>query len=261
MGKPKVIVLRAAGTNCDLETRFAFEHCGADAELVHINDLLRGEKSLNQYHILTIPGGFTYGDDLGGGRVLANLLRFKLKGDIEKFITDGKLIFGICNGFQVLVKTGLLPGPDTGVQEVTLTFNDSGKFEDRWVYLKKEANGKCVFTRGAQAVVYLPVAHSEGKFLPKDQDLFRRLEEGRQIVLRYVDEEGNAAGYPHNPNGSFENVAGISDPTGRIFGLMPHPERHIFRTQHPRWTRGASNGEPDGLLFFRNGVEWVRENL
>lgn len=261
MKRPKVIVLRAAGTNCDLETRFAFEHCGGDPELVHVNELLRGEKSLKGYQILAVPGGFTYGDDLGGGTVLANLLRFKLKDEVEEFIQDGKLILGICNGFQVLAKSGLLPGLNRGAQEVTLTFNDSGKFEDRWIYLKTEGDGNCVFTKGVEEIVYLPVAHSEGKFLPRDEKTFRKLEENNQVVLRYVDEHGNPAGYPYNPNGSFENVAGICDPTGRIFGLMPHPERHIFQTQHPRWTRERSRGEPDGLLFFKNGVEWARENL
>lgn len=261
MKKPKVIVLRAAGTNCDEETRFSFELCGGDSELVHVNQLLRGEKSLRDYHILVVPGGFTYGDDLGAGRVLANILRFKLREQMEEFISGGKLVLGICNGFQVLVKSRYLPGLDGETQEATLSFNDSGRFEDRWVYLKRDGDDSCVFTQGMEDVIYLPVAHSEGKFVPKDEETFRKLEKNNQAVLRYVDASGNPAGYPYNPNGSLGNVAGVCDPTGKIFGLMPHPERHILPTQHPRWTRWNPKEEPHGLPFFRNGIEWVSKNL
>ncbi|KPK41203.1 MAG: phosphoribosylformylglycinamidine synthase [Omnitrophica WOR_2 bacterium SM23_29] len=261
----KVLVLRAAGTNCDYETAFAFEHVGADAKSVHINQLVRKEVRLKDFHILAIPGGFTYGDDIASGKILANELKYKLAGELEKFIRDGKFIIGICNGFQVLVKSGLLPGSDgmAGELKATLTTNDSGRYEDRWVYLKtlnsksETRNSKCVWTRGLDEIIYLPAAHGEGKFIPKDDKVLDRLWTSGQIVFRYVDQNGKLAGFPWNPNGSVDNIAGICDITGRIFGLMPHPERHIFATQHPRRSRGEVKGEGDGVAIFRNGVKKV----
>ncbi len=258
MSEVRVIVLRTAGVNCDYETAHAFRVCGAEVELVHINELRRKEKNLNFYHILALPGGFTYGDDIAAGKILANEIKFTLKNQIDEFIASGKLAIGICNGFQVLVKSGLLPRKNGGV---TLTDNDSGKFEDRWVYLKETSNGKCCFTKGIDSIVYMPVAHAEGKFVPKDEQTLNSLVEKNLVVFRYVDENSNPCGYPYNPNGSIYNIAGICDPNGRIFGLMPHPERHIDPTQHPRWTREGLKKEGDGLQIFKNGVEFVRENL
>lgn len=258
MSKVRVIVLRTAGVNCDYETAHAFRISGAEVELVHINELRRKEKNLNFYHILALPGGFTYGDDIAAGKILANEIKFTLKDQIDEFIASGKLVIGICNGFQVLVKAGLLPEKNGGV---TLTDNDSGKFEDRWVYLKETSNGKCCFTKGIDSIVYMPVAHAEGKFVPKDEQTLNSLVEKNLVVFRYVDENSSPRGYPYNPNGSIYNIAGICDPTGRIFGLMPHPERHIDPTQHPRWTREGLKKEGDGLQIFKNGVEFVRENL
>jgi len=261
-GDVKTVVLRAAGTNCDLETAYAFRLAGSHTDLVHINEIIRGRKSLSEYHILAIPGGFTYGDDVAAGKILANELKCKLGRELEHFCDSGKLVIGICNGFQVLVKTGLLPNIDgRRVQETTLTYNDSGKFEDRWVYLKRDPKSKCVFTQNIDKLIYLPVAHGEGKFIPKDDRVLRELRENGQIVFRYVDGEGLEASYPWNPNGSIDNVAGISDKTGRIFGLMPHPERHIFRHHHPRWTREKLSGPGDGFAIFENAVEFVRSNL
>jgi phosphoribosylformylglycinamidine synthase len=263
--KVKVIVLRAAGTNCDTETAFAFEYAGARAELVHINQLVNKEKRLKNYHILAIPGGFTYGDDVASGKILANELKYKLSADLEKFVKDGKLIIGICNGFQVLVKAGLLPGKsERGEQmEATLTTNDSARYEDRWVYLRlvksfdMHAQEKCVWTRGIGETIYIPAAHGEGKFVPKDKEVLERLWMNGQVVFRYVDPHGKLAGFPWNPNGSVDNIAGICDVTGRVFGLMPHPERHMFPTQHPGRTRGEARKEGDGARIFKNGVENV----
>lgn len=262
MGKPKVIVLRTAGTNCDQETAFAFEKVGAKAELVHINQLAKGERELNAYQILAIPGGFTYGDDIASGKILANELKYKLEDDIKRFIKEGKPIIGICNGFQILVKAGFLPNLSGRFEiETTLTLNNSAKFEDRWVYLKKE-NSKCIWTKDLpKEIIYLPVAHGEGKFIAKDETILKLLDSEGLVVFRYVDENGKFQDYPVNPNGSVDNIAGISDQTGRIFGLMPHPERHIDYTQHPRWTRQNLKKEGDGLAIFRNGVQYAKKVL
>jgi len=261
MSKIKVMVLRTAGTNCDAETAFAFNAVGAKAELVHINELLRKEKDLDDYQILAIPGGFSYGDDIAAGRILANELKYKLLDKIKKFIADGKLIIGICNGFQILVKAGLLPGLNGLKQEATLMLNDSGKFEDRWTYLSGK-NGKCIWTKDLPEVIYLPVAHGEGKFVTKDNEVLNKLKENNQIVFKYCDSEGNSADYPANPNGSIDDIAGICDDTGRVFGLMPHPERHFLFQQHPHWTRLESRGKfGDGEKIFKNGVEYAKKNL
>ena len=263
MLKPKVCILRTAGTNCDKETAFAFSKAGAVAELVHINGLLHKQNKIEDYQILAIPGGFSYGDDIAAGKILANELRFKLIDDIRRFVSDGKLIVGICNGFQVLVKSGLLPGNDDFTQEASLIINESGKFEDRWVYLKSSESGvrnhKCVWAEGLPEIIYLPVAHGEGKFITKDNSFLERLKAKSQIVFRYCDDKGKFAGYPYNPNGSSDNIAGICDETGRILGLMPHPERHVEVSQHPRWPRTERAG--DGLAIIRNGVEYARSNL
>lgn len=264
--KVKVLVLRAAGTNCDYETAFAFEYVGAKAELVHINQLVRKELQLRDYHVLAVPGGFTYGDDIASGKILANELKYKLAGELERFIKKGKLIIGICNGFQILVKSGFLPGKDGMGEELeaTLTTNDSARYEDRWVYLKSpqptvhSPQNKCVWTQGLDEIIYLPAAHGEGKFVPRSDKVLNRLCSNGQVVFRYVDRNGKLAGFPWNPNGSVDNIAGICDNTGRIFGLMPHPERHLFATQHPRWSRGEAKGRGDGVAIFRNGVKNVR---
>lgn len=263
--KPKVIVLRTAGTNCDAETAVAFSMCGATADLVHINELARREKSLESYHILAIPGGFTYGDDIASGKILANEMRYRLGEELKDFIKKGKLAIGICNGFQVLVKSGILPGLKNNGIEASLSFNDSGKFEDRWTYLRttndERRTTKCVWTKGLKKIVYLPVAHGEGKFIPKNKNVLKALKKNGQIVFQYVNENGRIKGYPFNPNGSVENIAGICDSTGRVLGLMPHPERHILGTQHPRWTREGLKRFGDGIEIFRNGVEYIKKKL
>jgi len=264
MLRPKVCVLRTAGTNCDKETAFSFSKVGAAAELVHVNSFIRQEDKLDSYQILAIPGGFSYGDDLGAGKILANELKCKLSEDIKEFVRQGKLVIGICNGFQILVKAGLLPGNEELKQEANLIINDSGKFEDRWVYLKnqksKSKNQKCVWIKGLPEIIYLPVAHGEGKFVTIDKMILERLKKKGQIVFQYCDDKGKLAGYPDNPNGSVENIAGICDETGRIFGLMPHPERHVQFSQHPRWTAGSKKSA-DGLQIFENAVIYAKKHL
>ena len=260
MSRVKVCVLRAAGTNCDQETACAFQKAGATPELTHINRIINHDKSLDDYHILAIPGGFTYGDDIAAGKILANELKTRLSDDIKKFIAEGKLMIGICNGFQILVKAGLLSGNDGLRQEASLIINDSGKFEDRWVYLKS-SQSNCAWTKGLPEIIYLPVAHGEGKFVTKDKTVLERLKKNSQIVFRYCDEKGKAAGYPYNPNGAIEHIAGICDGTGRIMGLMPHPERHIIFHQHPRWTGLKNKQQGQGLQIFKNGVEYAKRLL
>ena len=254
MNKVRVIILRAPGTNCDGETAFAFQQAGAVTSLVHINQLVRGEKRLADYQIMVVPGGFTYGDDISAGKVLANELRLKLGEDMLRFVESGRLVLGICNGFQVLVKAGLLPEPSmSGPPGLTVSTNDSGRFECRWVYLAVNKESPCVFTRGIDSI-YLPVAHGEGKVVT-DRSVLPEL----KVAVYYADEYGNnEAGYPHNPNGSVNNIAGICDSSGRIFGLMPHPERHVLGTQHPQWTRLGAKKYGDGFKIFLNAVKWAK---
>ena len=264
--KPKAIILRTAGTNCDYETRYALEKAGADVDLVHVNQLVKDKGLLSSYHIFVLPGGFTYGDDIAAGKVLANQLRHHLLDELTRFVDDGKLVIGICNGFQVLIKMGLLPGingtqPSFNEyrQEFTLTYNDSNKFEDRWVYLKSFSD-KSVFI-DKDCLLYVPIAHAEGKFVAGDGGELENLGKSGQIIFKYVDKDGNIANYPWNPNGSLDNIAGICDSTGRVLGMMPHPERYIEPTQHPRWTREGLKAEGDGIAIFRNAVNYVKEKM
>ncbi|MFH1824812.1 MAG: phosphoribosylformylglycinamidine synthase I [Candidatus Firestonebacteria bacterium] len=250
MKNPKVIVLRTAGTNCDAETVHAFKLCGADVDLIHINQLLNKEIDIMNYQILAIPGGFSYGDDVAAGKILANEIKYKIIEAISKFVSSRRLIIGICNGFQVLVKTGLLPGFDglDKMEYTTLTSNDSGRFQDEWVYLKKFSS-RCIFTKGVKETIYLPIAHAEGKFITLSKSVLNRLKKEDLIVFKYVN----------NPNGSEESIAGICNPGGNILGMMPHPERFLTRYNHPRWTRGRLPEEGDGLSIFRNAVEFAKK--
>jgi phosphoribosylformylglycinamidine synthase len=259
---PKVLVLTGYGINCDMETQHVFKLAGAEAERVHLTDLIKGTRSLSEFQILALPGGFSFGDDIASGKVLANMIKNNLGDQIQKFIDDGKLIIGVCNGFQAMVKMGLLPAfnNDYFTQNVTLTFNDSGRFEDRWVHLKGNTGSKCVFTKGIDTI-YLPVRHGEGKFVVKNTEVLAKLKKENHIVFQYVDSEGRSAGYPQNPNGSVDNIAGICDKTGRVFGMMPHPEAFQHRTNHPAWTREELPEEGAGVAIFRNAVEYVRKKF
>jgi phosphoribosylformylglycinamidine synthase len=259
MPRPHVLILRAPGTNCDQETAFAFQRAGAVTALLHINRLLEDPGQFRRFQILCIPGGFSYGDDVAAGRILANQIRHHLAEHLAEFKAAGKLVLGICNGFQVLIKSSVLLEPDAERGSLaTLTWNDSGKFEDRWVGLRVEGT-KCALLRGIESM-YLPVAHAEGKFVPRDARVLERLRCEGQLVLRYRPAQEPAARdsvpYPDNPNGSVADVAGVCDATGRVLGLMPHPERHMDPTQHPRWTRGEAGAAGDGMRIFTNAVEY-----
>lgn len=258
--KPRILVLRTAGTNCDDETVWAFTQAGGAPERVHIARVTERPSILADYRVLCLPGGFSYGDDLSAGKIVANQLAVFLQQEILRFVDGGGLVIGICNGFQALVKAGILPGLSRPWKaEATLAANDSGRFEGRWVGLECPPSA-CVFTKGMTRLE-LPVAHGEGKFVPADASVLARMKENRQVAIRYAGTE-----YPDNPNGSTDGIAGVCDPTGRILGMMPHPERHVARVQHPaaqarRWA-GDGGADPfapaEGLQVFRNAVDTVR---
>lgn len=249
--EPKALIIRTAGINCDKETEFAFNSAGAKTVLQHIN-YVKEKSNLSSYQIICIPGGFSYGDDLGAGKILSLELLYWLKEQLRAFIDKGGLILGICNGFQVLVKTGILPDLDFK-QKVTLTLNDSGRFEDRWVYLKVES--KSVWLKGLPGLINLPVAHGEGKFYA-ESSILDRIETEAKVALRYVDSSSNEAEYPLNPNGSMNGIAGITDSSGRILGLMPHPERNMFKHHSPFWKEREV--VPFGEKFFKNAVDYFK---
>ena len=266
----KAIVITGNGTNCEMEMAHGCRLAGFDeVEIVHLSELLCGQKKLDDYHFLNLPGGFLDGDDLGSAKAGANrILHAAVAGDKERlfdqflrFIEKGNLILGVCNGFQLLVKLGMLPGFDGHYdrQSVTLTFNDSGRFEDRWVHLRVDPASPCIFTRGLRGL-YLPVRHGEGKFIARDEGVLERLHRERLIAVQYSDENYCAAtlDYPANPNGAVNGIAGICNATGRIFGLMPHPEAFLHRTNHPRWTREELPEEGMGLALFRNAAAFLR---
>lgn len=267
----RAIVITGYGTNCETEMAHACRLGGAEVvDIVHINELISGEKSLDDYHFLNLPGGFLDGDDLGSAKAGANRIRYakvcgkeeRLYDQILRFIRDGKLILGVCNGFQLMVKLGVIPNLEGhGDQEVTLTFNDSGRFEDRWVYLKINPESPCVFTKGMDGA-YLAVRHGEGKFIPRDEAVQKKLKANELIALQYSNETFDPVqDYPLNPNASIDAIAGICDETGRLMGMMPHPEAYLHRTNHPRWTREDLPEEGLGVAFFRNAVEYIRREL
>ncbi|MFP4052514.1 MAG: phosphoribosylformylglycinamidine synthase I [Phycisphaerae bacterium] len=259
MAKPKALVLRAAGTNCDRETEFALRQAGFDAERVHVFRLMEDPRRLEEFQFLVVPGGFSYGDDVAAGKILANQMLHRLGEPLNDFVSAGKLVLGICNGFQVLIKSGLLPWarvqPDTAHEDATLGWNDNGRFEDRWVHLRSDSD-RCVFLPKGE-IIALPIAHGEGKFIPTNEQVMGRLRDGDQVALRYVDQDGNPGGFPVNPNGSVDDVAGICDPSGRVLGLMPHPERFVEITHHPQWTRKHLT-RADGRVFFEKAFAYLK---
>ena len=262
--KPPVLIITGYGLNCEAESKAAWEISGADPRLIHLNDLLDAPSLLHDHKILMLIGGFSFGDHLAGsGHVLALRIAQRMKDHIGSFIQKGGLILGICNGFQTMVKTGLLPGFDNNyfIQKLALMHNDCGVFQNFWVRIAFEPDSPCVFTRGLSAMD-LPVRHGEGRLFTADRNLMRQIESSRLVACRYADPETNlpASAFPHNPNGSLNAVAGLCDPTGRVFGLMPHPEAYIFPENHPRWQYRRLNGtlppEGEGLKIFRNAVDY-----
>jgi phosphoribosylformylglycinamidine synthase len=264
----RAMVLAGNGINCEIETAHACRTAGADqVDVVYLWDLAAGATSLAGYQLLCLPGGFLDGDDLGSARASAIRIRGTAVGEeqlfdqIRRFADDGGLMIGICNGFQLMVKLGLLPALDgeLGTQQVTLTWNDSGRFEDRWVHLAADPESPCVFTRGLEWIE-LPVRHGEGKVVFATDEIRSGLFSARQVPLSYIDPRTGepTMEYPLNPNGSPNAVAALTDPSGRLFGLMPHPEAFLHRTNHPKWMRADLPEEGDGLALFRNAVEFIR---
>lgn len=252
---PNVLILRAPGTNCDQETAYAFQLAGAQSiEIQHINRLLETPEMMRKAQIFCVPGGFSFGDDIAAGRIVASQIRNHLSDLFCEFRDAGKLILGICNGFQVLLKSGLIFPDDEQGPMATLTWNSSGMYTDRWVHLKSDGD-RCVFLKGIESM-YLPIAHAEGRFVPREGELDAMQRNG-QLSLRYAEQD--------NPNGSTADVAGACDSTGRVFGLMPHPERFLDAVQHPHWTRLHRANElantaqaGDGLAIFQNAVNFFR---
>lgn len=262
--QPTTLILRAAGTNCDGETAYAFERAGARTEKVHINQLIRHPGLLDRFQLLAIPGGFSYGDDIAAGRILANQITHHLRDILRAFVDSGRPVIGICNGFQVLVKTELLPGPLAGRtgQTCTLAHNESGRFIDRWIRVSARSR-KCVWTAGLTDLD-LPIAHGEGRFVTANAAVRQALWDEDQVALVYIRGDGSPATgqTPDNPNGSVDDIAGVCDATGLVFGLMPHPERHVEATQHPAWTRHRPLAvEGAGLEVFRNAVRYVAQGV
>ncbi len=255
----KVLIITGFGLNCEAETAAAFNMCGATSEKIHLNDILDGQRSLDEFHILAFIGGFSFGDHLGAGTVFANRVKFRLRDQLDKFVADGKLVIGICNGFQTLTRLGLVPAlnGEYFTQQAALAHNDSGVFRDDWVYLKAEQACPCVFTKGIDQIK-LPIRHGEGKF-SADENTLKELEAKNLVALRYADADGNVATeFPANPNGSLNSIAAICNETGRIFGLMPHPEAFLSPFNSPTWTMEKIDGELPaegmGVKFFRNAV-------
>ena len=255
MKSPKVLIIRAAGTNCDLETANAFTRVGGAVERVPISALKSGKVKLMDYSILAIPGGFSYGDDVAAGRILANQIRLYLK-DLRQFVRLGRPVIGICNGFQVLVKAGILPTSNTCEQTGSFIDNDSGRFETRWVHLRINTQSQCLFLKGLPEMIELPVAHGEGKFVLKSPRHLEDLKKNKSIAMQYVSDDGKLSGYPHNPNGSIFNIAALTNPEGNCLGLMPHPERYTTQYHHPNWTRQTFLKDGVGLEMFRNAVKY-----
>ena len=256
---PKCLVLSGFGLNSEMELAHAFSLAGANPKIVHFSDISSGEEKLEDYQIFAIPGGWSFADDISSGRVLANKLKSTFRSQFESFVSSGKPMLGICNGFQVLAKLGALPNLSLSFsQEATLASNASGRFEDRWVRLKPQKSA-CKYFEGVE-FIGCPVRHGEGRFICRDNSVLSRIEKQGQVALKYVDENMKEGGYPVNPNGAVKSIAGVCDTTGKILGMMPHPECSVYRTQFPRWTAGISY-EKNSLKFFGNIVDAAREHV
>jgi phosphoribosylformylglycinamidine synthase I len=263
--KIPILIITGYGLNCEAESKYAWELAGAKPRLIHLNDLLADCEQLLDFAALMFIGGFSYGDHMTSGHVFALRIRHHMRRELDKFIRQGKLIMGICNGFQVMVKLGLLPGLDNDyfTQKLSIMQNDCGTFQNFWIHLRFEDNSPCVFTRGISHIS-LPIRHGEGKVFALDKDLLKRLERERCVPCRYADPESGEATqkFPQNPNGSLNAIAGLCDPSGRIFGMMPHPEGYLYPENHPQWEMQKRTGSLPvqglGLLLFHNAVEHLR---
>jgi phosphoribosylformylglycinamidine synthase len=260
MATPKVLILRAPGTNCEVETGYAFERAGAKTTLLHVNRLIESPQLAKDHQILCFPGGFSYGDDIAAGRILAQQLKVHLSEVVDHFRDQQHLVLGICNGFQIMMRLGIFfESPEE--PPATLTLNRQARFEDRWVHLATTKNN-CVFLRGVERM-FLPMAHAEGRLVLRSGEAGRQLAASGQLCLRYASEGQPASDeplpFPANPNGADMNVAGLCDASGRIFGLMPHPERHLEATHHPFWTRRSEQPEHgEGFVIFQNAVDYFK---
>lgn len=246
----KALLIRTAGTNCDAETSYALSLSGAKVKILHMRELLKNPKKILHYPICVIPGGFSYGDDISAGKIFANELKFRLGDVLQEFVNRRRLLIGICNGFQVLVKTGFLPGLDESAaleQKVSLARNSSGKFQCEWVKIKKEKS-KAHWLEELPENFELPIAHGEGRFVVKTQKILEELEKNHQVVFRYIT----------NPNGSVHSIAGICNPAGNVIGMMPHPERFISHFQQPSWTRTQFRQPTPGFLFWKCAIKQAR---
>ncbi len=254
MNKFKSLVLKAHGTNCEIETNHVLKRSGFESSILHINDILKDKSIIDEFSFIIIPGGFSYGDYTGSGRIVASIIRNQLIDEISKFIDNGKLILGICNGFQILIKSGILPNLDEdNKQDVSLIFNNSHQYEDRWIRLKTYPNS--VFTHGINEIMELPIAHAEGKFVYRHED---RNKIKNIITMQYVDEHGeDDENYPINPNGSMDNIAAISDKSGRVMGMMPHPERFYRKELYYKENYNGITGD----VLFDNAYKYIKEEL
>ena len=261
LGEARILVLRSAGTNCDAETAQAIAELGARAEVVHVNRFIRGKRSFEEFHGMVLPGGFSFGDRIRSGAILAKMLSHSLRRELQRFVDEGKPILGICNGFQVLIESGLLPFGEVGEPQLALAKNASARFEARWVYLLK--CGSTPFTEKLAQVSRMPVANAEGRVvlpLGKEKEVLAQLEESTQIALRYCSAKGEPARgeYPLNPSGSYADIAGLASPDGTILGMMPHPERAFYRYMYPDWTRtGKVEERGDGSAVFEGMLEHI----
>lgn len=257
MKKPLSIILTGYGINCDFETEHSFTISGAEVRRLHFNELADNKDILNSAQILVIPGGFSFADDIASGKILANKLKFRLMDAISDFMQKDKLILGICNGFQVLIRLGLLPGLKPLHQQASLCINDSSIFEDRWCYLQTRKDNPCIFLRGIERL-FLPVRHMEGKLVIRETSIIDKIRKNNTACLIYTGPKGEIAYYPYNPNGSIDNIAGLCDESGRIFGLMPHPEAYNHSTNNPYFKRPDLIEFPQGIQIMRNAVSYFQ---
>lgn len=261
--KPKVIIITGYGVNCEAESFYAWKLAGAKPSLVHINDLLINPDQILHYNIIMFIGGFSYGDHMTSGHVFAQRIKQHMQESLSKFISQGKLILGICNGFQVMTKIGLLPGLNNEffTQKVSLIQNDCGSFQNFWVNIKENKKSPCVFTKDINTVS-LPIRHGEGKLFTLEKNIIKEIEKNNCVPVRYVDANDlPTQDFPNNPNGSINAIAGLCNPSGRIFGMMPHPEAYLFPENYPHWDmQKVKMNLPDhglGLLFFRNAIQSI----